>query len=291
MYSARYGWLVVILTALGCGASDLQTPPPSAPAPVAPPTSAEAQPEKAPDQPAAKAPEPKYDVDMVPARMGEPIAKEPRIRVDGPGFDQFIPSHVAQNYYVRFSVQNWEAMPEGSYVQMVLDNKPYRPVTDLKSRVTLSQLAGSDTISDGEHVLAVFVSRPTGESIKGENALAVRRFWVGKRDGDTYRSRDPMLILGSPHTAYEGAQANDILVDFYVLNTVLGSNDYSVRTLLTGPGVKEGGIHRLITEWRPYIILSAHDGDYTLEAELLDKDGNVAPGPWNSVKRTFSVKR
>lgn len=270
--------LTIVFGVAGCGGTEAkpETPPPV----VAPP------PEKAPE-PEAKPEPPKYDVDFVEAKESPAVDKPPRVSIDVPGFNQFLPASLVPNTRIRFKVQGFADAPEGSYVQFVLDGKPFRPVTDPKEQIMLSELAGPEELAEGEHIIAAFVNRPNHESIKSERGVAVRRFFVGKRAAGGWDSnKDPLLVVGSPHGTYEG----DVLVDWYVLNASLSKDQYSIRALLEGPGVKPEGIQRLISDWKPWIVLSAHDdAEYTMKLELLDPSGE--PVPYGAVTRTFSVKR
>ena len=226
-------------------------------------------------------------MDFVEAKVSAAPAKLPNVSIDVPGYNQFIPSSLVAATKVRFKVGNWNMMPEGSYVQFVLDDKPFRPVKDPSEALMLQDLAGGE-LSEGEHIIAAFVNRANHESIKGERAVAVRRFWTGKRtQGGWDSNRDPIMILGSPHGTINGS---DVLVDWYVLNALISDKEFSVRIKLDGPGVKPGGIQRVITEWKPWVMLSAHEGEYTITTELLDGNGEVAPGALNNLTRKFTVK-
>lgn len=265
-----------------CGGSE--TPPAATPAP---PT--QSAPPKEDPKPAeeAKPEEPKYDVDFVEAKQSPRLEKAPRVSIDVPGFNQFIPASLIANTRIRYKVQGFDQAPEGSYLQFVFDGKPFRPVKDLNEKIMLTDIAGTESVPEGEHIVAAFVSRPNHESIKSERGIAVRRFFVGKRvDGGWDSNRDPLLVVGSPHGTYK----SDVLVDWYVLNATISNDEYSVRTLIKGPGIKPEGIQRVITEWKPWIVLSAHDGgEYSVKIELLDPNGE--PVPYGTYDRTFTIKQ
>jgi hypothetical protein len=230
-----------------------------------------------------------YDVDFVEAKVAPNPATVPKVSIDVPGYDQFIPSSLLDATKVRFKVKNWSDMPEGSYIQFILDNRPYRPVAGPSENVMLKDLAGPNGLQEGEHIIAAYVSRKNQESVKADAAIAVRRFFFGKRSpGGWNVSKGPLLIVGSPHSTYSG---EDPLFDFFVLNAVLSEKEYSIKAVVKGPGIKPEGIRRIISSWKPWILLSAHNGDYTIEADLLDANGDVVPGAWNSFARTFTVKR
>lgn len=286
---------VPVLVALaGCGGSShsgAAAAAPTAPTKARQPTAATSgTATSATPKPGGASEEPLYDVDMSPARISEAPKHMPRVSLDVPGVDQFLPASFLKGYKIRFDASNFDAVPEGSYVQLILDHLPYRAVKP-KAAVGLADLAPDGKLTDGEHIIAAFLCRPNHESVKGAGAIAVNRFWSGKKTEGVWKSNAPMLILGSPSGRYSGAEAGDILVDWYVLNAVLSQKDYYVKLLLKGPGIKEEGLERIVYEWQPYLIISAHKGDYSISVDLRDKNGNVAPGPWNSVTRTFTVDK
>ena len=264
-----------------CGGSEAppaQSPTPASSTPPPKPETEEAE---------AKPAEPTYDVDFVEAKQSPRLDKAPQVRIDVPGYNQFLPASLVKATRVRYKIQGWQRVPEGSYVQFVLDGKPFRPVKDPTEKVMLTDIVGTEEMKEGEHILAAFVNRPNHESIKAERGIAVRRFFVGKRgQGGWDSNHDPLLIVGSPHGTYE----SDVLVDWYVLNASISKDEYSVRVSLEGPGIKPEGIQRVITEWKPWIVLSAHDdGEYKVKVELLDPNGEVPP--YGTTERTFTVKR
>jgi hypothetical protein len=82
----------------------------------------------------------------------------------------------------------------------------------------------------------------------------------------------------------------DPLFDFLVLNATISSSQYTVRTSLTGPGVRPGGIQRLIKDWKPWLMLNAREGaEYKIEVELLDPVGEAVT--YGTATRTFSMKQ
>lgn len=229
----------------------------------------------------------KYDVDFVEAKPSEEIKSPPRISIDVPGIEQVIPMANVKSARVLFKLQGMNELPEGSFVQLVLDGRPYEPVLSASDKVTLTDLAGGEALTEGEHIIAGFVCRPNRECIKSEKSISVRRFFVGKKTAGGWNPhKDPLLIVGSPYGQY----SSDVLVDWYVLNAMMGRNDFSLRVLIEGPGVKPEGIQRVITEWRPWVVFSAHDGgSYTVKFDLLDPNGELVP--YGSLTRTFTMRR
>jgi hypothetical protein len=291
-----FGLVVMSAALLACGGGgETPTgPQPRSPLPPPPPKhapKANAATGSNAGAPASAAKAEQIDVDLVPTRVSPAPKAMPKVAVDVPGVDQFLPASFIQGYKVRPNIRGWDGLPEGSYLQLILDNRPYRAITDLKTPIALMDLAAEGTLGEGEHVLAAFMCRPNHESYKGPDGAAVNRFWVGKKKAPEWSSNAPMLLMNRPFGAYKGSESEDILIDWYVLNAVLSDKEYFVRINLKGPGIKPEGMQRNITEWRPYSIVSAHAGQYELTAELLDKNGNPAPGSWNTTTRTFSVEK
>ena len=288
--AGRVSLLALVASLVACGSNSAKPETPVAPPVGSAPAPA---PNPAPDTAAsanAPSPAPKYDVDFVEAKASPDPEVIPKVSIDIPGFDQVIPASLVAATKVRYKVTNFDKMPEGSYVQFIVDNVPYKPLTDLKTPLALNTLAPGGSLPEGEHLIAAFVCRKNGESIKNANAIAVRRFWTGKRTASSWDpSKSPLIVLGHPYGTYKVDGKTDPLVDWYVLNAKLGQKDYSIRAVLKGPGIRDEGIQRIITDWRTHIVLSAHDGDYTLQFDLLDGNGDPVPGPGNSSTRKFTV--
>jgi len=276
--------LVAMLAVAGCGGSE--TPAETPVAPAATTTSAAPAPTAVSEAEPAPATE-RFDVDFVEAKMSYPLEKPPRVSVDVPGFDQVIAPSLVDATRVVFKVEGMSGAPEGSYLQLVLDNRPFRPITDLSEKVKLSELAGPDGLAPGEHILTALVNRPNHEFIRHDRGVAVRRFFVGKATQPSWNSRKgPLLVLVSPYQTVVG----DPLVDFLVHNAELGSRAYSVRASITGPGINPEGRQPVITEWKPWILLSAReDAEYKLDLRLLDPSGEEVP--YGAASTTFRTKK
>ncbi len=208
----------------------------------------------------------------------------PKPWIETPGFEQVLGKDWVAGYKVMLKVPN---QPAGSYVQLVLDGRPFDPVTNYRGGLKLTDVAGPDGITEGEHVLAAFVCLSNRQSVKAPGGISVHRFWVGKKTEGTYQGSAPMIVLGSPYGHYSGDAADEILIDYYLLNAIVGEKDQGVRMTLTGPGLPPEGTERFTREWRPWNIVSPHNGEYTLKVELLDANGKTpAEGP---IVRKFTV--
>lgn len=284
--------LAIFISSCGGGPSPTaQATPEASSAPGSPPSAPVSSAEKTAAAGAGSAA--RYDVTFIEQKLAPNPDAFPKVTVDIPGYDQVIPSSNLGASRVRFKVSNFNSQSQGSYVQFILDNQPYTPVTDLSAKVDLTALAPGGKLADGEHILAALVCHKTGESVKHPDSLAVRRFWTGKKTPPAWNSGNgPLMVVGHPYGTYKGDAANDILIDWYLVNMPdppLSRKGYSIRATLKGPGIKDEGLTRIITEWHTHVIVSAQDGTYTLQMDLNNKNGDPVPGPGNSITRTFNV--
>jgi hypothetical protein len=224
------------------------------------------------------------DVAIVPAKTADLPKALPKPWIETPGFEQVLGKDWVPGYKVMLKVPN---QPPGSYVQFVMDGRPSEPIKAFRGGIKLTDLAGPDGLDEGEHVLSAHVCLPNRQSVKVPGGISVHRFWVGKKTQGAYESSKPMLVLGGPYGRYSGSEADEVLIDYYVLNAALGEKGHSIRMTLKGPGLPEEGTERFTREWRPWNIVSPHNGEYSLKVELLDPEGNSPPG--GTIVRSFSV--
>ncbi len=271
-----------------CGGSSVPLPPArtseGAPSASAAPGSSETSPTFAGQGDRAAPSYTVSDVAIVPAKISDVPKPSPKPWIETPGFEQVLGKDWVPGYKVLLKVPN---QPPGSYVQLVLDGKPVEPLTSFRGGIKLTDLAGPEGLSEGEHVLVAFVCLSNRQSVKAPGGISVHRFWIGKKTDGAYQSTAPMLVLGGPYGKYSGGSADEILIDYYLLNAAVGDKDHAVRMTLKGPGLPEEGTERFTREWRPWNIVSPHNGEYTLKIELLDQSGNTPPG--GAIVRTFTV--
>ena len=173
---------------------------------------------------------------------------------------------------------------EGQHVHIILDNQPY--LADYKSGVPFKV----GTLSEGPHTLVTFPSRSYHESVKSPEAADVVNFYVGKKEGEFMLDKtQPTIIYSRPKGKYEGMGAQNILLDFYLNNVELSPDGYKAKYTIRKKGATGEVTSIILTEWTPAYVTGLSSGDYTVKLELLDKDGNVVPGAFNSTEREISV--
>lgn len=204
----------------------------------------------------------------------------------------------------------------GNHIHVILDNQPYEAYYEIDRPFELRNL------SPGRHTIRVFASRPWHESYKNPGSFQMVTFTVvgggdaskpttsstgqtmaaarsdaklsgeGKamppsKAGDVKRGR-PLLTYSRPKGEYKGADADAIMVDFWLSNAKLTGNggQYRVRYSV------DGGEAKYIDKWEPIWLSGWSTGKHTIKLELVDKNGKpVENGGYNSTTREITVTR
>ena len=213
----------------------------------------------------------------------------------------------------------------GNHIHVILDNQPYEAYYNLDQDFELRN------VTDGEHVIRVFPSRPWHESYKSEGAFQMVRFTVQKGGADpakpaTTNAGQPMskvnantnvttntntnaaptsegkammaslagtvdpakalLTFSRPKGEYKDADANAIMIDFWLTNAKLTGDGGEYRIRYSVDGV-EG---KLIEKWGPVWLSGWTAGTHKVKLELVDKDGKLVDnGGYNSTTREITV--
>jgi hypothetical protein len=201
----------------------------------------------------------------------------------------------------------------GNHIHVILDNQPYEAYYNLDQEFELRNLP------DGEHTLRVFPSRPWHESYKTDGAFQIVRFTVRNGGADankpattnagqqmsnanaaaTPEGKDmaisqagavdktkPLLTYSRPKGEYKGADAEAIMIDFWLANARLQSDggEYRVRYTI------DGGEAKFLDKWQPVWISGWNAGRHSVKLELVDRNGNVVDnGGYNSTTREITV--
>ena len=167
---------------------------------------------------------------------------------------------------------------KGQHIHNIVDNQPYTAHYDTKF---------SKPIADGQHVILSFLSRSYHESIKQLGAYDLRVVTVGKLPADTpaldFDTKGQHLFYSRPKDTYAGNDAKKIMLDFYLVNTTLAPDGNKVRATINGTEF-------MLDQWLPYQMEGLPAGQATIKLELIDRGGNMVPGPFNSVTRTITVQ-
>jgi len=165
---------------------------------------------------------------------------------------------------------------EGQHIHFILDNMPY--VALYKPKNTAMVKLGT------EHYLLSFLSRSYHESIKEKGAAVLKHFKVDENGAlsELDLPTDPSLFYSRPKGEYTGADADRLLLDFYVWNTDLKDGNKVKATV--------NGTDFMLDNWGPYEIVNAPKGEVTVDLALVDENGNALSGDNVSIRRTVTLK-
>ncbi len=203
----------------------------------------------------------------------------------------------------------------GNHIHVILDNQPYEAYYNLDQEFELKN------VGDGEHTLRVFPSRPWHESYKNDGAFQMVKFSVKNGGADMTKpatangvpmstantaavkptpeakemkestagaidATKPLLTYSRPKGEYKGADADAVMIDFWLANAKLSADggEYKVRYTIDADAPK------MIEKWAPIWISGLTAGSHKVKLELIDKDGKpVENGGYNTTTRDITV--
>jgi hypothetical protein len=165
---------------------------------------------------------------------------------------------------------------KGQHIHNIVDNEPY---------TAHYETSFTKSLADGQHVVLSFLSRSYHESLKHRGAFDLRVVTVGRATPGTpaIDLKAPHLFYSRPKDTYTGKDAARVMLDFYLVNTSLEPGGTRVRATINGSEF-------MLDQWAPYMMEGLPMGENTVKLELVDASGNLIPGPFNSVTRTFSLQ-
>ncbi|MCY7348887.1 MAG: hypothetical protein LH614_22075 [Pyrinomonadaceae bacterium] len=203
----------------------------------------------------------------------------------------------------------------GNHIHVILDNQPYEAYYNLDTEFELRNVA------DGQHTLRFFPSRPWHESYKNAGAFQMVKFTVKNGGADTTKpattnanqtmsnantktapegkdmksskagavdAAKPLLTYSRPKGEYKGAEADAIMIDFWLSNAKLAGDggEYRVKYSV------DGGDAKFIDKWSPIWLSGWTNGTHNIKLELVDKAGNVVDnGGYNSTTQEITVAK
>ncbi len=207
------------------------------------------------------------------------------------------------------------ATEKGNHIHVILDNEPYEAYYDLDQPFEFRK------VISGKHTLRVFPSRPwhesykngggfqmvtftvkgggdatnptttsTGQTVANNNAVSSGSPREGKdmpasKTGDFDPSK-PLLTYSRPKGEYKGAEADPIMIDFWLSNARLKGDggEYRVRYII------DDEEPRLIDKWEPVWLSGWLNGKHTMRLELLGHDNwPVKNGDFSVTTREITI--
>jgi hypothetical protein len=170
---------------------------------------------------------------------------------------------------------------KGQHIHFILDNKPYVALYEPKHEITVPL--------NGEHYLICFLSRSYHESVKSPGASATAHFKIDANGAMQKMDmpKSPMLFYSRPKGDYIGQDIENVLLDFYPVNTTLGA-DYKVKADVKNENTGATASFT-IDQWKPHFINHLGPGKATVVLTLIDKDGKPVAGPNTSITRSITL--
>ena len=153
---------------------------------------------------------------------------------------------------------------KGQHIHFIVNNGPY------SAHYTDSFSKGFEKESN---VILAFLSRSYHESVKNKDAYILTQ--VGESDIDL---ENEFLFYSRPKGTYKGADTENLLLDFYLVNTEISKNGNKVRATIQDTEF-------IIDEWAPYYIEGLPKGEINIKLELIDSSGNLIKTPFNPSTR------
>ena len=274
-----------------------------------------------PTQKLAVVARPQKILDLMKAR-GEQDEAQPTLKVVSPAKDAVIAgSKVEVKLDLSGDLKGYmphkdPATGKGNHIHVILDNQPYEAYYELGQPFELRNVVA------GKHTLRVFPSRPWHESYKNDGAFQMVTFTV-KGGGDAAKptttnsgqtmannnsspatttpregkdfpastagevdSTKPLLTYSRPKGEYKDADADPIMIDFWLTGAKLKGDggEYRVRYIV------DDAEPQFIDKWGPIWLSGWINGKHTVRLELLDKDGKpVENGGYNTTSREITV--
>lgn len=165
---------------------------------------------------------------------------------------------------------------KGQHIHLILNNEPYSAHYESKFQKELAA---------GNYLALAFLSRSYHESVKTKTAYVFTEFSVGGIENrNKINLEAEHMIYSRPKGLYKEVDTNNILLDFYLLNTELSETGNKVKVTINNSA------NFTITKWTAYFIKGLRRGTNSIKLELVSPDGKVIPGPYNTVERTIIIE-
>ncbi len=186
------------------------------------------------------------------------------------------------DYTFNYQVENYELQSQttdathqscansgkGQHIHFIVNNAPY------KAKYTAEF---NEKLSAGTNVILSFLSRSYHLSVKNKNAFDLSVIESSDVKTIDFDRNAAHLFYSRPKGTYKKADAQKVLVDFYLINTTLSSDGNKVLLLVDGEEF-------LLDSWQPYFIEGLSQGEHRIQIKLVDNDGQFIDGPFNDSK-------
>ncbi len=143
----------------------------------------------------------------------------------------------------------------------------------------------SENLTPGYHTVLTFLTRSTRESLKHKLAYDLRAVQVGNASGSekALNPKAPAIFYNLPRGTYTGDEADKILLDFYLVNTMLEEEGTNVRLTINNTPFT-------LARWAAYTLEGLPMGPNKIMLELIDAEGHLVPGAHTSITKTITLR-
>ena len=211
----------------------------------------------------------------------------------------------------------------GNHIHVILDNQPYEAYYNLEQEFELRNVADGEHIlrvfpsrpwhesykNEGAFSMVKFTvkgggadaTKPattnSGQPMSNANANSNSNANAAppKEGKDMQNSTagpvdpaKPLLTYSRPKGEYKGADADAIMIDFWLTNAKLvgDGGEYRIHYSV------DGGEAKFIDKWEPIWLSGWTAGKHSIKLELVGKDGNLVDnGGYNSTTREITVTK
>ncbi|MFM2225941.1 MAG: hypothetical protein RJA07_2143 [Bacteroidota bacterium] len=162
---------------------------------------------------------------------------------------------------------------KGQHIHFIVDNKPYEALYKPEIKTTFAQ---------GPHLVLAFLSRSYHQSIKSKKAYVLKQIKSGNTKLPDYDITKPMLFYSRPKAFYIGADTQNVLLDFYVVNTTISKKTNRVKATINGKIF-------MLNDWKPFLVQGLPMGITKIKLELVNKKGKLVEGAFTSIEREITL--
>lgn len=165
-------------------------------------------------------------------------------------------------------------------LQFNIENNQNYNITTIQNNYTIATHSNTKIEQEflsGNNVFLAFLSDDNNLGIKTNNATLLKNIILND---------EALFDEKQAHLFYYLPQNNIAILDFCLVNTSLSENGNKVKVTINNT------ITLIIDKWASYQIGGLTQNENTIRIELIDKAGNLIPGPFNdSGERTFLLNQ
>lgn len=165
-------------------------------------------------------------------------------------------------------------------LQFNIENNQNYNITTIQNNYTIATHSNTKVEQEflsGNNVFLAFLTNENNLGIKTNNATLLKNIVLND---------EVLFDEKQPHLFYYLPQNNIAILDFCLVNASLSENGNKVKVTFNGT------TSIVVNKWASYKIDGLSENKNTIRIELIDKAGNLIPGPFNdSGERTFSLNQ